>query len=38
MYSEDSTFTNQYTNEALSIAEATGGTAYGLIDTAATVT
>ncbi|MDY2720447.1 MAG: InlB B-repeat-containing protein, partial [Candidatus Faecousia sp.] len=38
MYSEDTTFTNQYTNEALAIAAATGGTAYGLIDTDATVT
>ncbi|MBQ3216235.1 MAG: InlB B-repeat-containing protein, partial [Oscillospiraceae bacterium] len=38
MYSEDSTFTNQYVNEALAIAESLGGTAYGLIDTAATVT
>ena len=37
MYSEDSSFTNQYTNEALAIAEATGGTAYGLIDSAANV-
>ncbi|MGM9553360.1 MAG: InlB B-repeat-containing protein, partial [Faecousia sp.] len=38
MYAEDSSFTNQYTNEALAIAAATGGTAYGLIDTDATVT
>ena len=38
MYSEDTTFTDQYVKEALSIAEALGGTAYGLIDTAATVT
>ena len=37
MYAEDSTFTNQYVNEALAIAEATGGTAYGLIDKNATV-
>ena len=38
MYSEDTDFTSQYTNEALAIAKATGGTAYGLIDTDATVT
>ena len=38
MYAEDSTFTNQYVNEALAIAKATGGTAYGLIDKNATVT
>ena len=38
MYSEDTSFTSQYTNEALTIAKATGGTAYGLIDTDATVT
>ena len=38
MYSEDINFTDQYTNEALAIAKATGGTAYGLIDTDATVT
>ena len=38
MYSEDTAFTSQYTNEALAIAKATGGTAYGLIDTDATVT
>ena len=38
MYSEDSTFTNQYVLEACAIAEAMGGTAYGLIDTQATVT
>lgn len=37
MYSEDTTFTDQYTKEALAIAEATGGTAYGLIDETADV-
>lgn len=38
MYSEDSSFTDQYANEAASIADATGGTAYKLINSSATVT
>ncbi len=37
MYAEDDTFTEQYVNEALSIAKASGGTAYGLIDSEANV-
>ena len=38
MYAEDTSFTDQYGNEAASIAAATGGTAWKLINTNATVT